>query len=139
MSSDNNDSNFSYYHEYCRLHLANVVLLSQMRELFNERNELTSKFTKLEKKAHEIEEGERNDDDKKKRFRRTANEIERHYRCPVETCQRSYGSEGSLNQHIKIKHNELYHELNLGGEDSQILSERPSENFQSKKDVGVKR
>lgn len=46
-----------------------------MRELFNERNELTARFGKLEKKAREIEEGERGDDDKKKRFRRTANEI----------------------------------------------------------------
>jgi hypothetical protein len=120
MANEEGDANFSYYHEFCRLHLANVVLLSQMRELFNERNELTGRFGKLEKKAREIEEGERGDDDKKKRFRRTANEIERHYRCPVDTCQRSYGSEGSLNQHIKIKHNELYHELNLG-EDSQEL------------------
>lgn len=32
------DINFNYYHEYCRLHLANVVLMSQMRELVNERN-----------------------------------------------------------------------------------------------------
>lgn len=83
MNSDHTDTNFSYYHEYCRLHLANVVLLSQLRELFNERNELSAKFSKLEKKGKEIEEGERHSDDKKKRFRRTANEIERHYRCPV--------------------------------------------------------
>jgi hypothetical protein len=88
-----------------------------MRELFNERNELTSKFSKLEKKGAEIEQGERHQDDKKKRFRRTANEIERHYRCPIETCQRSYGSEGSLNQHLKIKHHDLYLKLNLGNED----------------------
>lgn len=83
MNSDQPDTNFSYYHEYCRLHLANVVLLSQLRELFNERNELSTKFYKLEKKGKEIEEGERQSDDRKKRFRRTANEIERHYRCPV--------------------------------------------------------
>ena len=50
----------------------------------------------------------KSDDDRKKRFRRTAGEIERHYRCNVETCQKSYGSEGSLNQHIKLKHPELY-------------------------------
>ena len=57
--SETGDTNFSYYHEYCRLYLANVVLLSQMRELFNERNELSSKFGKLEKKGEEIHEGER--------------------------------------------------------------------------------
>ena len=54
MTTDNSDTNFSYYHEYCRLYLANVVLLSQLRELFNERNDLTSKFSKLEKKGREI-------------------------------------------------------------------------------------
>jgi len=26
----------------------------------------------------------------------------------VETCQKSYGSEGSLNQHVKLKHFEVY-------------------------------
>ena len=42
--------------------------------------------------------------DGKKRHRRTATEINRHYRCPVEGCGKSYGSEGSLSQHIKNKH-----------------------------------
>ena len=75
--SPDEDTNFNYYHEYCRLYLANVVLLSQMRELVNQRNELTSKFSKLEKKGEEIQEGEKNDDNRKKRFRRTADEIDR--------------------------------------------------------------
>ena len=121
MHSNGEDSNFSYYHEYCRLYLANIVLLTQLRQLHNERNEFTQRFNKLERKARDIEDGERSDDDRKKRFRRTANEIERHYRCPVETCQRSYGSEGSLNQHIKIKHGELYAELNLEDSNSVML------------------
>ena len=43
-----------------------------------------------------------------KRYRRTANEIERRFRCPVESCMKAYGCEGSLNQHIKIKHPGLY-------------------------------
>jgi hypothetical protein len=40
------------------------------------------------------------DDRNKKRFRRTANEIERRFVC---WCGKAYGSEGSLNQHKKIK------------------------------------
>ena len=44
------------------------------------------------------------DNEKKKRNRRTATEIARHYRCPIEGCAKSYGGEGSLNQHIKLKH-----------------------------------
>jgi hypothetical protein len=47
MENDIKDDNFSYYHEYCRLYLANTVLLTQMRQLFNERNELSQKFGKL--------------------------------------------------------------------------------------------
>ena len=48
------------------------------------------------------------DDEKKKRIRRPANEIARHYKCPIEDCPKSYGMEGSLNQHIKLKHSEYY-------------------------------
>lgn len=44
----------------------------------------------------------------KKRLRRTANEIARHYICKVDNCGKSYGSEGSLNQHIKLKHETYY-------------------------------
>lgn len=42
---------------------------------------------------------------RKKHLRRTTREIERNFVCPYKTCQRLYGSEGSLNLHIKIKHN----------------------------------
>ena len=48
------------------------------------------------------------DNEKKKRNRRVATEIARHYKCPIDDCPKSYGSEGSLNQHIKIKHPEHY-------------------------------
>lgn len=37
------------------------------------------------------------DNEKKKRHRRTATEIARHYKCPIDDCPKSYGSEGSLN------------------------------------------
>jgi hypothetical protein len=83
LPNSEKDTNFAYYHEYCRLFLANTVLLTQMRQLFNERNELTSRFVKLEKKGDDIHRGEKGEDDRKKRFRRTAGEIERHYRCSI--------------------------------------------------------
>jgi hypothetical protein len=38
-------------------------------------------------------------------MRRTAAEIERDFICPYPECGKLYGSEGSLNLHIKIKHN----------------------------------
>jgi hypothetical protein len=49
--------------------------------------------------------------ERKKRFRRTANEIEKRYHCHSEKCNRSYGSEGSLLQHVKLKHPEKYEEM----------------------------
>jgi hypothetical protein len=44
----------------------------------------------------------------KKRNRRMAEQIERKHTCEVEFCGKYYGSEGSLLQHIKIKHPEVY-------------------------------
>ena len=46
--------------------------------------------------------------EKGKRMRRNADEIDRFYKCSVKVCQKSYGSEGSLNQHYKLKHPEIY-------------------------------
>lgn len=53
--------------------------------------------------------------ERKKRYRRTANEIEKSFTCDMPRCSRSYGSEGSLLQHIKLKHPEKYEELSKSG------------------------
>ena len=42
---------------------------------------------------------------RKKHNRRCANEIQRQLPCPYAKCSKIYASEGSLNLHIKIKHN----------------------------------
>ena len=52
---------------------------------------------------------------RKRRFRRRANQISRSYVCPLTTCRKAYGSEGSLNQHMKIKHPEYYQSSDLSG------------------------
>lgn len=38
-------------------------------------------------------------------MRRCANEIRKSYVCPYEKCGKTYGSEGSLNLHLRLKHN----------------------------------
>lgn len=38
-------------------------------------------------------------------MRRCANEIVKSFKCPYGGCEKVYGSEGSLNLHMKIKHN----------------------------------
>jgi len=43
----------------------------------------------------------------RKRYRRPASEISRHFHCPVPGCGKSYGSEGSMLQHVKNKHKEF--------------------------------
>lgn len=48
---------------------------------------------------------ERYSSGRKKHFRRCANEIEKNYVCPYNGCDKFYGSEGSLNLHMKLKHN----------------------------------
>ena len=34
--------------------------------------------------------------------------IKKEHKCPAEKCEKIYASEGSLQQHIKIKHSGLY-------------------------------
>lgn len=41
---------------------------------------------------------------RKRHFRRCNNEIQKRYSCPYSSCGKFYGSEGSLNLHMKIKH-----------------------------------
>jgi transcription elongation factor Elf1 len=42
---------------------------------------------------------------RKRHNRRCADELEKDFICPYEACNKLYGSEGSLNLHIKLKHN----------------------------------
>ena len=49
--------------------------------------------------------------EKKKRKRKKKNEVERNYSCHIDGCQKSYGSENSLNQHMKIKHPDFWNRI----------------------------
>ncbi len=76
----------------------------------DEKNDLlgrTQKYELLKRKKDQEPHGVWNQiilDEHKKRHRRTAEEIPRHYICPVSLCGKSYGSEGALTQHLKSKH-----------------------------------
>lgn len=82
----------------------------------------------IQKKNEEFKDDQKGDhQEKKKRFRRTAETIERRFVCEVERCQKCYGSDGSLQQHIKLKHPELYesksqHRHEDGQEDREFES-----------------
>jgi len=50
---------------------------------------------------------------KPKKKRRKRDEIDRGFKCPIPLCIKSYGSEGALKTHIKLKHrNEQPPEIN---------------------------
>lgn len=44
LSNSSNED--GYYHEYCRLYLANVALTSQVKELIEEKNQLMNRLSK---------------------------------------------------------------------------------------------
>ena len=100
-----------------------------MKELLKRKDELLNKLNKLEKKTEDFhDDAQLSSDDRKKRFRRTATEIQRNFKCTIEKCQKMYGSEGSLHQHIKLKHPELYVELSRDEEGSRSMEELEEEN-----------
>lgn len=73
-----------------------------------DRNDLLCKVFKIENFYDcnlDRFQNERYSSGRKKHNRRCANDIERKYKCPYLKCEKFYGSEGSLNLHIKIKHN----------------------------------
>lgn len=60
----------------------------------------------------DVEENENSSaEEKKKRMRRCANQIERKYVCPVLNCERSYGTEGSMAQHMRLKHPKVDYDM----------------------------
>lgn len=72
-----------------------------------DRNDLLCKTFKIENfylENLDRLQSERYSSGRKKHHRRCANDIERVFKCPYIKCEKFYGSEGSLNLHIKIKH-----------------------------------
>jgi hypothetical protein len=47
---------------------------------------------------------EDDEEKRKRRYRRKATQIERLYKCQEKNCNRSYGTEGALKMHLKLKH-----------------------------------
>eukprot|EP01017_Pseudomicrothorax_dubius_P041361 TRINITY_DN6609_c0_g1_i2.p1 TRINITY_DN6609_c0_g1~~TRINITY_DN6609_c0_g1_i2.p1 ORF type:complete len:183 (+),score=46.78 TRINITY_DN6609_c0_g1_i2:119-667(+) len=94
----------NYYQEFWRLYLQNELLIAQMRECSLQNREMQTKIAKFEELIKMIE-GNIGNVKVKKKNRRTAAEIEKVFHCPYEKCAKSYGSDVSLNLHIKLKHN----------------------------------
>jgi hypothetical protein len=58
----------------------------------------------------------------RKRHRRNKNEIIREFTCEHPGCLKSYGSEGSLNQHIKRKHKNI--KISYNNKNSNVINRK---------------
>ncbi|CAD8052462.1 unnamed protein product [Paramecium sonneborni] len=109
-----------YYKESIRLYYYNIVLHQHVEQVTQERNEIKQKLLKFQ--ALEDQESELSMEDKRKRNRRSAIEIPRSHVCQIKNCNKSYGSEGSLMQHMKIKHGITQHLDKIGQISDQFKS-----------------
>ena len=100
-------TNKEYYLKFIEVHSINLSLKEQLTQLLQERNDLKHLIERLDRK-HKIKSNAMSAIDdlyiKKKRFRRGKEDIAREFVCKYPQCKEKYGSEGSLNQHIKLKH-----------------------------------
>lgn len=97
------DKKVNYYQEFYKTYLENENLLKQLSDKSQERNSFLEKILKMKIFFSEYCLSKKHNG-RKKHNRRTANEIDRNCPCPYAKCEKFYGSEGSLNLHIKIKH-----------------------------------
>ena len=112
--------NRNYYLNYLNLLQINEQLDLTLKELENEKSNLKLYIQKSEVLKIKNEKTKKNFDDNRnnyfdndikslsflKRKRRKKNEIISKYVCKIFECKKAYGSEASLKQHIKLKHNQ---------------------------------
>jgi hypothetical protein len=98
--------NYKYYLEFIKTEEINRILKNQLNNLQIEKNNLKQLIARLERKNKKLKTKKtENINDlyvNRKRHRRNKNEIAREFKCNL--CEKKYGSEGSLKQHIRIKH-----------------------------------
>ena len=98
--------NYKYYLEFIKTEQINRLLKKQLNNLQIEKNNLKQLITRLERKNKKLKiKNSENINDlymNRKRHRRNKNEIIREFKCNL--CEKKYGSEGSLKQHMRIKH-----------------------------------
>ena len=90
------------------LFLVNIVLTTKVKKLQEEIKELNEKIQKYELQGLSGNVAFNNELGKRKRKRKTKDQVERNYKCNIDNCTKSYGSENSLNQHMKLKHPEFW-------------------------------
>lgn len=117
------------------LFLVNIVLTTKVKKLQEEIEDLKEKIRKYEAQAiGNISLGGAGDTIKKKRKRKTKDQVERNFSCNIDNCTKSYGSENSLNQHMKLKHTEFWLRIK---EKEQSLAKSTSKEPKKKSISGI--
>ena len=112
------DTNKLFFSEFSKLYYQNILLKNRLLKVLDEKKKLNQIIIKYEQeisksqKERKIEETNNKDNNenrinifrKRKRKRRKKNEVISKYKCPFLNCSKSYPSVGSLNMHIKLKH-----------------------------------
>lgn len=87
--------------------IGNIVLNTRIKKLNEERFQLKKKiedYNKDSSKRSFYSQGIL----KKKRKRKLKTEVVRNFKCGYPGCIKSYGSDNSLNQHVRIKHSDFW-------------------------------
>lgn len=98
------DPQKDYYQLYWIAFIENQVLLEQLKKKSEERNNYLRDIMKVNTSQCSQSIPEEKREHRKKHVRRTAKEISKDDMCPYAGCGKHYGSEGSLNLHMKLKH-----------------------------------
>ena len=94
--------NYHFYKEYWKLFIAQQIMKKELDKIKKEWEEdYTEKLQQQSLAQRDYSSSLDMISRREKRRRRTALEIERKFECKYEGCPKSYGSEGSLNQHMK--------------------------------------
>ena len=96
-----------YCEKNAQLFMQNSCLFDKIKEIESQVDKMHVHWRKL-RSIESLKKKQRQERIQKgevvKRKRRKAKGIQRRYACPVQECGKSYGSDGSLNQHIRLKH-----------------------------------
>ena len=91
----------NYYMEFWKTFVSNEILISSLKEISMEKVLMEMKVKEYEQIYRELETLIK----PKKKKRRTAKEILKSFMCPYHQCKKKYGSDVSLNLHVKRAHN----------------------------------
>ncbi|CAD8149036.1 unnamed protein product [Paramecium pentaurelia] len=97
LEQNANNYNEQSYQQITLLYQKNSI---QLQDFQTQIDELKQRIQFIEQKFSNLEATS-----KKKKNRRTAAQIEKNFECPYKNCLKQYGSDVSLNLHIKFKHN----------------------------------